>query len=58
VLNLSIDGVTSMEYMALAARLREEHADVADFRVGSADYRADNSDARGFLSAAPTCRIC
>ena len=42
VLNLSIDGVTTMEYMALAARLREEKATWLISVSGSADYRAAN----------------
>ena len=42
VLNLSIDGVTTMEYMALAARLREEKLTWLISVSGSADYRAEN----------------
>jgi hypothetical protein len=42
VLNLSIDGVTPMEYMALAARLRPERPDWLISVSGSADYRAEN----------------
>ena len=42
VLNLSVDGVTTMEYMALAARLREETPTWLISVSGSADYRAEN----------------
>ena len=42
VLNLSIDGVTPLEYMALAARLREETPIWLISVSGSADYRAEN----------------
>ena len=42
VLNLSIDGVTPLEYMALAARLREETPAWLISVSGSADYRAEN----------------
>ena len=42
VLNLSIDGVTPMEYMALAARLRAETPTWLISISGSADYRAEN----------------
>ncbi len=42
VLNLSIDGVTSIEYAALAARLREERPLWLVSVSGSADYRAEN----------------
>lgn len=42
VLNLSIDGVTTMEYMALAARLRAETPTWLISVSGSADYRAEN----------------
>ena len=42
VLNLSIDGVTPLEYMALAARLREETPTWLISISGSADYRAEN----------------
>lgn len=42
VLNLSIDGVTPLEYMALAARLREETPTWLISVSGSADYRAEN----------------
>jgi hypothetical protein len=47
VLNLSIDGVTTMEYMALAARLREETPLWLISVSGSADYRAENFE-KGF----------
>ena len=47
VLNLSVDGVTTMEYMALAARLREERPLWLISVSGSADYRAENI-AKGF----------
>ncbi|MGD9611650.1 MAG: hypothetical protein AB7V22_01965 [Kiritimatiellia bacterium] len=47
VLNLSIDGVTTMEYMALAARLREERPLWLISVSGSADYRAENIE-KGF----------
>ncbi len=47
VLNFSLDGVTPMEYMALAARLREEKPTWLISISGSADYRADNFD-KGF----------
>ena len=42
VLNLSIDGVTSLEYLALAARLRDERPLWLISVSGSADYRAEN----------------
>lgn len=42
VLNFSLDGVTPMEYMTLAARLREETPTWLISISGSADYRADN----------------
>jgi len=44
VLNLSIDGVTPMEYMALAARLREATPTWLISVSGSADFRSDNFD--------------
>ena len=47
VLNLSVDGVTTMDYMALAARLREERPLWLISVSGSADYRAENI-AKGF----------
>ncbi len=42
VFNLSVDGVTPMEYMAAAARLREEKPTWLISVSGSADYRAEN----------------
>ena len=42
VLNLSIDGVTSLEYLALGARLRDERPLWLISVSGSADYRAEN----------------
>lgn len=42
VLNLSIDGVTSLEYVALAARLRDERPLWLISVSGSADFRAEN----------------
>jgi len=42
VLNLSIDGVTPMEYMVLAARLREETPTWLISVSGAADFRAAN----------------
>lgn len=50
VLNFSIDGVTPMEYMALAARLQEESPAWVISVSGSADYHADNFT-RGFSYA-------
>jgi hypothetical protein len=47
VLNLSIDGVTPMEYMALAAYLQDHSPTWLISVSGSADYRADNYT-RGF----------
>ena len=47
VLNFSLDGVTPMEYMTLAARLREEKPAWLISISGSADFRADNFD-KGF----------
>ena len=47
VMNLSIDGVTPMEYMALAARLRDEKPTWLISVSGSADYRAENFE-KGF----------
>lgn len=47
VLNLSIDGVTTMEYMALAARLREEKTTWLVSVSGCTDFKADNFE-RGF----------
>ena len=47
VLNFSLDGVTPMEYMALAARLREEKPTWLISISGCADYRSDNFD-KGF----------
>ena len=47
VLNFSLDGVTPMEYMTLAARLREEKPTWLISISGSADYRSDNFD-KGF----------
>jgi len=44
VLNLSIDGVTPMEYMVLAARLRTESPTWLISVSGCADYRAANFD--------------
>lgn len=48
VLNLSVDGITPMEYMALAARLRNERPTWLIFISGSADFRAENAG-KGFL---------
>lgn len=42
VLNFSIDGATPLEYMALAARLREDTPAWLISVSGSADYRAEN----------------
>ena len=59
VLNLSIDGVTSLEYLALGARLRDERPLWLISVSGSADYRAENYR-KGFafprtdLTALPT----
>ena len=50
VLNFSIDGVTPMEYMALAARLQEESPAWVISVSGSADYHGDNFT-RGFSFA-------
>ena len=47
VLNLSIDGVTPMEYMALAADLQDFSPTWLISVSGSADYRAENID-KGF----------
>ncbi len=47
VVNFSIDGVTPMEYMALASRLREESPTWVISISGSADYHGDNFT-RGF----------
>ncbi len=42
VLNLSSDGVTTLEYLALAARLRDERPTWLISVSGCADYRGDN----------------
>ena len=42
VCNLSVDGVTPLEYMAAAARLRDERPTWLISISGSADFRADN----------------
>lgn len=42
VLNLSLDGVTTPEYMILAARLREEQPTWLVSVSGCADFKADN----------------
>ena len=47
VVNLSIDGVTPMEYMALAAFLQDEKPLWLISVSGSADYRSENID-KGF----------
>ncbi len=44
VMNLSIDGVTHMEYMLLASLLRDDPPPVVLTVVGYADFRAENFD--------------
>ena len=55
VVNLSIDGVTPMEYMALAAFLQDEKPLWLISVSGSADYRSENID-KGFPIPARICR--
>ena len=44
VLNWSSDGMTSIEYMILAAKLRDEHPDMVLAVTGYADYRAAHAN--------------
>lgn len=44
ILNWSFDGVTSMEYMLMAARLRDAHPDLVVAAVGMADFSDFNLD--------------
>lgn len=44
VLNWSFDGVTSMEYLLMAARLRDAHPDLVVAAVGMADFSDFNLD--------------
>jgi len=50
VLNFSMDGATPMDYMALAARLRDIRPDWLLVVTGSADFRAENAE-HGFAYA-------